>query len=59
MQYVMQQWAEQFDWIDPKMLFPGEGPGRSPEKAMLFGDFMRQTPGGAGNSSFPDLAGRK
>ena len=58
MQYVMEQWAQQFDWIDPKMLFPGEGAGRSPENAMQFNDFIKQTPGGGRNSSFPGLAGR-
>ena len=34
MNYVLESWAQQFDWLDPKLLFPGEGAGRSPEKAM-------------------------
>lgn len=54
MKYLLEQYASQMDWVDPKMLFPGEGPGRSPEKAMMFNDFMRQGPG---KSSFPGLGG--
>ena len=58
MQYVMEQWARQFDWIDTKKLFPQqEGAGRSPEKALLFSDFARRL--GAGTSSFPGLGGRE
>lgn len=44
-QYLISQYATTFDWLDPRQIFknlsPGEGPGRSPEKAMLFGDLMR------------------
>jgi hypothetical protein len=39
--YLMESYARQFDWLDPKLLFPGEGPGRSPEKAMQFPDYQR------------------
>ena len=56
MRYLIEQYAAQFDWLDPKMLFPGEGAGRSPEKAMMFGDFIKRGPQGAANSSFPGLA---
>jgi len=52
--YLLESYASQFDWIDPKLLFPGEGPGRSPEKAMMFNDFMRM---GGGRGSFPGLGG--
>lgn len=53
-QYLLTQYAEQFDWIDPKLLFPREGMGGSPEKAMPFYEFVRR---GAGNapSTFPGL----
>ena len=44
-QYLVSQYATTFDWIDPRQIFknmsPAEGAGRSPEKAMLFGDLMR------------------
>lgn len=44
-QYLTQQYASTFDWLDPQLIFknlsPGEGMGRSPEKAMFFGDLMR------------------
>lgn len=54
MGYVVRQWSRQYDWLDPKMLFPqDEGAGRSPEKAMLFADFMRKT--GQGQSNFGGL----
>jgi len=56
MQYVMQQYARQFDWLDPKMLMPQQdGAGRSPEKAMLFSDFAGRT--GQGQSKFGALNG--
>ena len=53
MKYLLESYAAQMDWLDPKMLFPGQGAGRSPEKAMLFNDFMKM--GGGGQSSFPGL----
>lgn len=53
MQYVMQQWARQFDWIDPTQLLPGEGPGRSPESPLPFNDFAARI--GQIESSFPGL----
>ena len=56
MKYLVETWASQFDWVDPKLLFPGEGAGRSPEKAMNFYDFLRMGPKGAKSSSFPGLA---
>ncbi|KKK91953.1 hypothetical protein LCGC14_2707770, partial [marine sediment metagenome] len=55
MGYLLRSYAQQFDWIDPKLLFPGEGAGRSPEKAMQFNDFKRMGP--TGQSSFPGLGG--
>ena len=57
MKYLLESYAAQFEWIDPKMLFPGEGRGRSPEKAMMFNEFIKMGPRGAQGSSFPDLAG--
>ena len=54
--YLLEAYARRFDWIDVKQLLPGEGPGRSPEKAMMFHDFMRKQ--GAGQSSFPELGGQ-
>ena len=56
MKYLLESYASTFAWIDPQLLFPGEGPGRSPEKAMQFGDFMRMTPRGAQQSSQPGIA---
>lgn len=53
--YLLEAYGGTFDWIDPQLLFPGEGPGRSPEKAMQFGDFLRMGPRGAGQSSQPGL----
>lgn len=47
MAYIMRQWARQFDWIDPQLLLPqSEGAGRSPEKAMVFNDFVGRFNGG-------------
>jgi len=55
MKYLMEAYAGELgDWLDPKMLFPGEGQGRSPEKAMQFTDFLRMGPNPA--SRFPGLA---
>ena len=54
MKYLMETYAAEFEWIDPHLLFPGEGPGRSPENAMQFRDFAQ---GQAAQSSFPGLAG--
>ncbi len=55
MKYLLESYAGQLgDWLDPRMLFPGEGPGRSPEKAVMFTDFMRM--GGNAESRFPGLA---
>ncbi|TFG06592.1 hypothetical protein EU522_01470 [Candidatus Thorarchaeota archaeon] len=45
MKYLMEQYSRQFDWLDPQMLMPGEGYGRSPEKAMMFNDFRRMGQG--------------
>lgn len=55
MGYVMQQWARQFDWIDPKMLLPDSqgGAGRSPEQAIPFNDFAARL--GQIESSYPGL----
>ena len=41
MPYLMKAYAHQFEWLDPKMLFPQDEPGRSPEKAMDFPDMLR------------------
>ena len=54
--YLIESLASTYDWIDPQLLFPGQGPGRSPEKAMQFHDFMRMGPRGSQNSQYPDLA---
>jgi len=52
--YIMQQWARQFDWIDPELLLPdSETPGRSPEKALDFKDLAKTL--GRGSSAFPVL----
>ena len=40
MQYLMKTFASKFDWLDPKLAFPGEGAGRSPEKPIEFMDFV-------------------
>ena len=54
MAYVVRQWAKSFDWIDPRMLLPqDEGAGRSPEKALLFSDFVGRR--GEGQSQFGGL----
>jgi len=53
--YLLQAYASKMgDWIDPRMLFPREGEGASPEKAMMFTDFMRMY--GNASSRFPGLA---
>jgi hypothetical protein len=55
MKYLLESYAGQLgDWLDPRLLFPGDGAGRSPEKAMAFTDFMRM--GGNPQSRFPGLA---
>lgn len=55
LEYIIQSYISQLgDWIDPRLVFKGEGPGRSPEKAMLFNDFMRM--GANPQSRFPGLA---
>lgn len=57
-QYLMESYARQFDWIDPKLLFPGEGVGRSPERPMQFNDLQRQMgQGGMGSPMANELAG--
>lgn len=54
MQYLMQQYARQFDWLDPSQLLPqANGAGRSPEKAMTFPEFSAKQ--GQGTSGFPGL----
>lgn len=57
MKYIMGQWANQFDWLDPKLLFPSDEPGRSPEKPMMFNDLLRQQGQQTNRSSFPALRG--
>ena len=52
MKYLLEQYAGQMDWLDPKMMFPSNEPGRSPEKAMLFSQFAGRNQGGG---SFPAL----
>ena len=44
-QYLVESYARQFDWLDPKLLFPGQGQGRSPERPMAFTDLMRMSQG--------------
>lgn len=55
-QYITQAYASTFDWLDPRLMFPGEGVGRSPEKAMMFNQFMQMQKSGGGQPSFPGLA---
>ncbi len=50
MQYMMKVFASKFDWLDPKLAFPGEGAGRSPEKPIDFMDFV-----GTQMSNFPQF----
>lgn len=45
MQYLLESYASQFDWVDPKLLFPSNEPGRSPEKAMDFSQLLKMGPG--------------
>ena len=40
MKYLMRTFASKFEWLDPKLAFPGEGEGRSPEKPIDFADFV-------------------
>jgi len=40
-QYLFKIYAEQFEWIDPQLLFPGSGPGRSPENPMEFQQYQQ------------------
>ena len=40
-QYLLECYADQYDWLDPKLLFPRQGPGGSPENAMLLNDYVR------------------
>jgi hypothetical protein len=58
MKYLLESYASNLgEWIDPKMIFPqDEGAGRSPEKAMMFTDFMRMG-AQAGQSTYPALGG--
>ena len=51
--YLLKSYAEQFDWIDPKLLFPGNEAGRSPERPIPFPAFQRQQAGA--QSSVPGL----
>lgn len=56
MQYLLETYASNFgDWMDPALLFPKnrEGAGGSPEKAMLFNEYLSQQ--GAGGGKFPLL----
>ena len=50
MKYLMRTFASKFDWLDPKMAFPGEGPGRSPERPMEFMEFV-----GKQGQNFPNM----
>jgi len=56
MKYLLEQYAHQFDWLDPNLLFPSEGAGRSPERAIPFNHMQRVMGQGERNSSFPGLA---
>lgn len=55
MEYLTQSYASTFDWIDPKLLFPRQGVGGSPEKAMMFNQFMQMQKQQGTQSSFPQL----
>jgi hypothetical protein len=41
-QYIMRQHARTFEWLDPKLLFPGEGEGRNPEQAIPFTSMIQK-----------------
>lgn len=53
--YVTQAYAQTFDWIDPKLMFPGTGPGRSPERALPINQYQRVVQQGA-QQGIPGLA---
>ncbi len=55
-QYLVESYARQFDWLDPKLLFPGAGPGRSPERPMMFTDLQRMSQRGGGTPMSAGLA---
>lgn len=42
MRYLLRQYSQQFEWLDPRLLIPSEGAGRSPEKALDFTDFAQK-----------------
>ena len=51
MEYLLRSYASNFgDWMDPQLLFPKdrEGAGGSPEKAMLFNQFLESQGGQMG-----------
>lgn len=54
--YLTQAYASTFDWLDPKLLFPGQGVGRNPEQAMPFNQFMAMNQQRGAQSPFPALA---
>lgn len=53
MGYALQQWARQFDWIDPRQLLPKEGAGNNPDQPLPFSDFASRM--GQLESAFPGL----
>ena len=57
MQYLLESYAEQFDWLDPKRLMPGPEQGRSPEKAMMFSQFKGMGGGTKEVSPFAEALG--
>ena len=40
--YLVQQIARQYDWLDPKLLFPRAGAGNNPQQALPFNEFQRR-----------------
>jgi hypothetical protein len=45
-QYLIESYARNFDWLDPKLLFPGQGAGRSPERPVDFRQMQAMMGGG-------------
>jgi len=44
--YLIESYAANFDWVDPKMLFPREGAGKNPEQAVPIEQLQRMQGGG-------------
>lgn len=49
--YLIESWAANFDWVDPKLLFPREGAGKSPEQAVPLEQLVQMQGGAGGNQA--------